>query len=133
MLEEERTGAPTWAKLLIALAVVLVVVGCCGGGVLAAGVFAAKITVDQQLQAAQLQVARIQVEKIYERGQIYHIRHGAMPASVDEIYAPEPAPLDPWGNAHVLRAEGEGFTIVSYGADGIEGGRGNDADITVGY
>lgn len=38
---------------------------------------------------------------------------------------------DPWGNAYVYRSPGEfgAFDILSYGADGQEGGEGADADI----
>lgn len=38
---------------------------------------------------------------------------------------------DPWGNAYVYRAPSEfgAFDILSYGADGQEGGEGADADI----
>ena len=40
-------------------------------------------------------------------------------------------PQDPWGNEYVYTAPGQGspFEIVSYGADGTEGGDGYDADI----
>ncbi|MDE5831685.1 MAG: type II secretion system major pseudopilin GspG [Desulfovibrio sp.] len=40
-------------------------------------------------------------------------------------------PRDPWGNDYVYIAPGRGgpFEIVSYGADGSEGGEGFDADI----
>jgi general secretion pathway protein G len=40
-------------------------------------------------------------------------------------------PLDPWGQAYVYRAPGRsgGYEIVSYGADGREGGDGDNADI----
>lgn len=40
-------------------------------------------------------------------------------------------PLDPWGNPYVYVSPGmQGdFDIVSYGADGREGGEGKDADI----
>jgi general secretion pathway protein G len=41
-------------------------------------------------------------------------------------------PLDPWGNEYDYRSpgpNGEDFYIVSYGADGREGGTGNDEDI----
>lgn len=42
------------------------------------------------------------------------------------------APKDPWGNDYVYRSPGEehDFIIISYGADGEEGGEGFDADIT---
>jgi general secretion pathway protein G len=41
-------------------------------------------------------------------------------------------PLDPWGKAYVYRSPGEhaNFDIVSYGADGQEGGTGPASDIT---
>ena len=41
-------------------------------------------------------------------------------------------PEDPWGNAYQYRrpsAHGGQFDVFSYGADGQEGGEGNDADI----
>ena len=41
----------------------------------------------------------------------------------------ERAPLDPWGNAYVYLSDGARFTLKSYGADGVEGGEGNFADI----
>ena len=40
-------------------------------------------------------------------------------------------PSDPWGNPYVYSSEGgKSFTIVSYGADGVPGGTGADADIS---
>ncbi len=41
-------------------------------------------------------------------------------------------PLDPWGNPYIYVSPGihGDFDIVSYGADGKEGGQGKDADIT---
>lgn len=38
-------------------------------------------------------------------------------------------PNDPWGNPYVYSSEGKSFKIVSYGADGVPGGTGVDADI----
>ena len=41
--------------------------------------------------------------------------------------------LDPWGNPYVYREEGEAnpgsYDLISYGADGAEGGEGDDEDI----
>ena len=46
-------------------------------------------------------------------------------------YLKKEIPLDPWGQAYVYRAPGRsgGYEIVSYGADGREGGEGDNADI----
>jgi general secretion pathway protein G len=38
-------------------------------------------------------------------------------------------PLDPWGHPYVYVAEGGRFVLKSYGADGVEGGEGEFADI----
>jgi len=38
-------------------------------------------------------------------------------------------PLDPWDNAYHYESSGRDFTLISYGADGVPGGEGDDADI----
>lgn len=48
-------------------------------------------------------------------------------------YVRKPVPPDPWGHAYVYRSPGEsssmGFELLSYGADGKDGGVGEDADV----
>lgn len=39
-------------------------------------------------------------------------------------------PADPWDNAYLYRADGNGYELTSHGADGKPGGTGVDADIT---
>jgi general secretion pathway protein G len=41
----------------------------------------------------------------------------------------EEVPLDPWDNPYHYEPEGRDFSLISYGADGIPGGEGDDADI----
>jgi len=44
-------------------------------------------------------------------------------------------PMDPWGTPYVYFSpglNGEDFTIISYGKDGVEGGDGDNADIDSG-
>jgi general secretion pathway protein G len=38
-------------------------------------------------------------------------------------------PLDPWDQEYIYESDGKTFTIISLGADNIEGGEGSDADI----
>jgi general secretion pathway protein G len=38
-------------------------------------------------------------------------------------------PLDPWDNEYIYRRDGRSFSLISYGADGVEGGESTDADI----
>jgi len=49
----------------------------------------------------------------------------------DGPYIPKDVPLDPWGHPYVYRCPSEhgDYEIISYGADGREGGEGVDADI----
>lgn len=41
-------------------------------------------------------------------------------------------PKDPWGNDYIYKYDSESkeFEILSFGADGVEGGKGDDADIS---
>lgn len=38
-------------------------------------------------------------------------------------------PLDPWDNPYHYEPQGRDFILMSYGADGVPGGEGDDADI----
>jgi general secretion pathway protein G len=38
-------------------------------------------------------------------------------------------PTDPWNNPYVYQSDGNSYTLKSYGADGVEGGTGKNADI----
>lgn len=40
-------------------------------------------------------------------------------------------PVDPWGNEYQYESDGRDYTLMSYGADGRDGGEGNDADISI--
>ena len=57
------------------------------------------------------------------------------PANVtnwDGPYSKKDVPVDPWGRSYVYRFPGThgDFDVLSYGADGQEGGDGDNADIT---
>jgi general secretion pathway protein G len=41
----------------------------------------------------------------------------------------EKIPNDPWNNPYVYQSDGNSYVLKSYGADGVEGGVGKDADI----
>jgi len=47
----------------------------------------------------------------------------------DGPYVKKKIPADPWDKAYVYRTAGRQFEILSYGADGVEGGSGLDSDI----
>jgi general secretion pathway protein G len=50
-------------------------------------------------------------------------------ASWNGPYLRREVPADPWGNEYVYQSDGRNFTLMSYGADGTQGGEGDDADI----
>jgi len=41
----------------------------------------------------------------------------------------EEVPLDPWDNPYHYEPDGRDFILMSFGADGVRGGEGDDADI----
>ena len=49
----------------------------------------------------------------------------------DGPYLPKNIPLDPWGHAYQYRSPGEhgDYDIISLGADGRQGGKGEDEDV----
>ncbi|HLH30736.1 MAG TPA: type II secretion system major pseudopilin GspG [Terriglobia bacterium] len=49
----------------------------------------------------------------------------------DGPYLKKDVPMDPWGHAYVYRCPGQhgDFDLLSYGADGQEGGDGDGADV----
>jgi general secretion pathway protein G len=50
----------------------------------------------------------------------------------DGPYSKKELPMDPWGHSYVYRFPGThgDFDLLSYGADGQEGGDGDNADVT---
>ena len=57
------------------------------------------------------------------------MRNNSGRASWNGPYLRGEVPKDPWGNDYVYSTDGRTFSLKSYGADGREGGDGNDADI----
>lgn len=52
-------------------------------------------------------------------------------SSWDGPYLQSRVPKDPWGNDYFYESDGSSFTLMSFGADGAEGGEENDADISL--
>ncbi len=67
----------------------------------------------------------LELGKVAERVQIYILRKGVPPPSLEVVYLPEATPTDGWGHAlHLVvpGTEGRPYDLVSYGADGLPGG-----------
>ncbi|MCB9665913.1 MAG: type II secretion system protein GspG [Alphaproteobacteria bacterium] len=73
---------------------------------------------------AQGDAAGLMIQRIDQKVKIYKVKKRKLPDSLDEVYRGEEVPKDPWGNSFVYRKSGgkDGYDIISYGADGKEGG-----------
>ncbi len=80
---------------------------------------------------SQKSTAELSISRISEKVKIFQVKKKRLPASMEELYAGESQPKDPWGNPFVIQngAEPAGYDIVSYGANGEVGGTGLDADV----
>ena len=56
-------------------------------------------------------------------------QNGKVPADYPPGGYIERIPNDPWGNTYVYQSDGDNYVLKSYGADGVEGGTGKNADI----
>jgi general secretion pathway protein G len=101
------------------------------------------------LGGARTDSAKIQIESLINILDLYKLEIGAYPSEQDGIEALIEAPadaerwdgpyvrkrdelVDPWGRLFTYRFPGEygDFDLYSLGADGVEGGDGEDADVT---
>jgi len=101
------------------------------------------------LTESKVKAARIQIQSFSSALDLLFLDTGRYPSSADGLVAlvkPTSSlpgwngpylkggslPNDPWGKAYVYRspAERSAYEIVSYGADGQEGGTGTAADIS---
>ena len=103
----------------------------------------------KHLRTAKRATAQAQIEMFDQALISYKIDVGSFPATEDGLQLlvenvnqnekwdgpylkPAVIPKDPWGNDYVYVCPGEhgDFDLVSYGADGVEGGEGENADVT---
>jgi general secretion pathway protein G len=104
-------------------------------------------TIYQRIRPAKQSAARAQIENFSSALDSFYVDVERYPNAQEGIAAlrqqPEGAtnwngpylkkeiPKDPWGNPYVYRTPGRngGYEITSYGADGREGGEGENADV----
>ena len=135
MKDDERTGMNPALKIILIVAGVLCLLACIGialaGWLVNRGVTGLR----SQMELTQTQV---QMEVIATALDQHRLMHQELPASLDELVGPDgrlatdEVPTDAWGHAFFYeRAEdGTTYTLLSYGADGLEGGEAENADIT---
>jgi len=97
------------------------------------------------LSGAKSDAARIQIEALGTGLDLYRLEVGSYPPTLEGLVTnPSGAdrwngpylkktvvPKDPWGREYVYRKPGENgpYDLVSLGADGTEGGEGEDRDV----
>jgi general secretion pathway protein G len=96
-------------------------------------------------ESAKRKQAELGVSKIASEVQAYYTDNGNLPSKIEDLFS-KPASAanwrpylklsqtkDPWGNPFVLKVAseyGDGFAVLSYAADGKEGGTDRDADVS---
>lgn len=115
---------------LIELLVVIVIIGLLATIVI--------INVMPAQDTARRRKAEADVATLEQAVEMYHLTKLSYPKSADGLQTVLQAgiikrlPKDPWGNPYRYGApgrSGEPFEIYSFGADGRDGGTGEDADI----
>ncbi|MHB8879393.1 MAG: type II secretion system protein GspG [Myxococcaceae bacterium] len=82
---------------------------------------------------AQVDVARLELERLEDALDIYAVRHGRYPETLQtlvEARVVKRMPRDPWGNEFLYSLAGGEPVLTSYGRDGAPGGTGEDADLS---
>ncbi len=124
------------AFTLTELMVVIVIIGLLAGAV--------TLSVRSYLISSKQNVAKMEIAKISEALNTFYAQYDRFPGNEEgiEILA-QPSekfadgllskvPVDPWGNPYEYIHPGRSkpFEIISYGADGREGGTGAEQDIS---
>lgn len=115
-----RRRGMTLMEVMIVIAIILLLMGALTFGLVG------------QFGQAQADTAVLMMSKISDKVLIYKIKKRKLPDDLSDVYPDDhEMPVDPWGNPFVYRKGGgsNGYDIVSYGADGREGGTGNNADL----
>ncbi|MFH0945984.1 MAG: type II secretion system protein GspG [Planctomycetota bacterium] len=96
-----------------------------------------------KLAQGKQNAAKTMIDSIRMAVTCYYMNNNRLPDSLETLTQPDPnyfnegyiedkgCLLDPWGRPFIYRrGEGRKFEILSYGADGIPGGEGANADLT---
>jgi general secretion pathway protein G len=113
---------------LIEIMVVLVILGMIAGAVV--------VAVFPQLQQARIDRTRLDIGNIESGLKLYNARRGKFPdttlglKALVDMQILDRMPKDAWNNDYVYTLEQGRPVIISYGADGVPGGDGPNADIS---
>jgi general secretion pathway protein G len=132
-----RKSGFTLLEMLVVIAIIGLIMALVGPRVL------------NYLNESKVKTARIQIQGFASALSLFHLDAGRYPSSAEGLAAlVQPTvgvpgwngpylkggtvPKDPWGTPYVYRSPGQHgpYDLISYGADGREGGTGPAADIS---
>jgi general secretion pathway protein G len=119
---------------LIELMVVITIIG------LLAGITA--VNVMSYLRRARVETTKEKMRTLKQAIQSFYIKHNKIPNTLADLCGPEgddareieaeEPPKDAWNNEFIYQPKDKrNYDLMSYGADGMEGGTGEDKDITL--
>lgn len=132
---QRHRNAPRRAFSLVELLVVLVIIGLLAGAV--------TMGVRNFLVKGKQNTARMEIASICAAIDSFYTIYGRYPSNEEGIdllsrktdKLPDPLlkqpPIDPWGRRYQYNQPGRSgpYEVICYGADGREGGEGEDADL----
>ncbi|HEY3180681.1 MAG TPA: type II secretion system major pseudopilin GspG [Casimicrobiaceae bacterium] len=136
-LSRKHVSGMTLIEILVVLVLIGVVLGIVGGNFIGRG------------EKAKADAAKIEIGQIGQTLDLFKLEIGRYPTTQEGLQALITAPpgvnnwngpywkkaqvpVDPWGNEYKYSAPGQHgpYDLLSYGADGKEGGEGPNKDIT---
>jgi general secretion pathway protein G len=121
--QKRRRRGMSLVEVMVVIAIILTLMSVIGVGVMSV------------FNNSKVDTTVLTMTKVNQRVQIYMLRKKNAPSTSDgleAVYGGEKMPVDSWGNEFRYVSPGPGghdFDIMSLGADGNEGGSGNDADL----
>lgn len=109
-------------EVMVVIAIIVTLMSIVGYGVMST------------FESSRVDTTKLQMHEINKKIELYSLKK-KLPSTgegIKAVYGDESVPLDSWGNEFVYISPGPDglkYDIISYGADGAEGGTGNDADI----